>query len=414
VTLRWQHSALQIHNIRLDLSKGSGNSPRRLLGKASDTVELDLQELNLHKNRLADASWNDLTITREMSSLSISVGVSKARLAAESITSQTFEYWRVGYDKRRMTFLADGRVGEGAAGCEVFWRLEMVKGRVVLEISSGTEITCRLKQDSDGAWRGRWIHHEKMAVVLAPLRSGPRMRAEALQVVAVIAIRNEERYLAGYFKHVRDFVDGFVVFDDNSTDSSLSIVRAEPKVLALLRRISPSPPHYFEIDNRKSLLAKALELEASWVLCCDADERFERAFLKNLRNLTGGKSEQPVMALRLRALWNSPNQYRVDGIYADRHKYVLFRCPSVENYHAPHSLHAPWYPPSLNAKKCKRILDYNLYHLKSIRTEDRLTRYEKFRTIDPDARAQAEGYEHLVDEVGRVCERIPKGKEYDL
>jgi hypothetical protein len=149
------------------------------------------------------------------------------------------------------------------------------------------------------------------------------------------------------------------------------------------------------------------------VLCCDADERFERAFLQNLRNLTGGESEQPVMALRLRALWNSPRQYRVDGLYADRHKYVLFPCVSAEPYHTPHSLHAPWYPLSLNAAKLKRILDYNLYHLKSIRAEDRLERYEKFRSIDPDARAQAEGYEHLVNEEGRVYEQIPKGKEYD-
>src|ERR1035438_128164 len=123
------------------------------------------------------------------------VGIAKVRRAAVSITGLTFDYQRVGYDKRRMTFLADGRVGEGAAGCEVFWRLKRKEGQVVLEILSGTEVTCRLEQESDGIWRGRWLHHEKMAVVLNPLALAPRSRTEALQVVAIIAIRNEERYL---------------------------------------------------------------------------------------------------------------------------------------------------------------------------------------------------------------------------
>src|ERR1035441_7044228 len=305
------------------------------------------------------------------------VEIAKARRAAESLTSLTFEYRRVGYDKRRMTFLPDGRVGEGAAGCEVFWRLKRKEGQVVLEILSGTEVTCRLERESDESWRGRWLHHEKMTVVLSPLALSLRSRREALQVVAVIAIRNEERYLPGYFKHVRDFVDGFVVLDDNSTDKSLSILRAEATVLALLRRSGPPPAHCHEIDNRKALLTIALELGASWVLCCDADERFEKAFLANLRKLTCRHPEQSVMALRLRALWDSPDQYRIDGLYADRHKYVLFPCVSAENYYAPGSLHAPWYPPSLNAKKRKRILNYNLYHLRSMRAEDRLKRYKK-------------------------------------
>jgi hypothetical protein len=48
-----------------------------------------------------------------------------------------------------------------------------------------------------------------------------------------------------------------------------------------------------------------------------------------------------------------------------------------------------------------------------MRAEDRLKRYKKFETIDPDRRAQPEGYEHLVAEKGRVFEQIPKGREYE-
>lgn len=91
------------------------------------------------------------------------------RLVAESVTTTAFEYCRVGYDKRKMTFLSDGRVGRGAAGCEVFWDVKMEDGHFFLEISSGNEITCRLKKESDGSWKGRWIHYEKMPIVLLPL-----------------------------------------------------------------------------------------------------------------------------------------------------------------------------------------------------------------------------------------------------
>lgn len=90
------------------------------------------------------------------------------RLVAESAIATAFEYCRVGYDKRKMTFLSDGRVGDGAAGCEVFWDVKMEDGHFFLEIASGNEITCRLKRELDGSWKGRWIHHEKMLIVLLP------------------------------------------------------------------------------------------------------------------------------------------------------------------------------------------------------------------------------------------------------
>jgi glycosyltransferase involved in cell wall biosynthesis len=97
----------------------------------------------------------------------------KERSAAEHITGRAFVYCRVGFDERRMTFSPDGRVGEGAAGCEVFWDVKAARGsQIFLELSSGCEITCRLRREPDGTWRGRWIHHEKMPIVLSPVRMG--------------------------------------------------------------------------------------------------------------------------------------------------------------------------------------------------------------------------------------------------
>jgi hypothetical protein len=335
------------------------------------------------------------------------------RLVAESIVTTAFEYRRVGYDKRKMTFLSDGRVGEGAAGCEVFWDVKRENGDFCLEISSGDKITCRLNRQENDTWSGHWIHYEKMPIVLKPLYAAASANQQKLGIVTLIAIRNEEQYLEGYFRHLRDFVDGFIVFDDNSTDNSLSIISAEPKVLSVVRRTESSPPHFFEVENRKALLSKACELGAGWVLCCDADERYEKAFLKDLGRLTMENPDQSVIALRLRALWNTPDQYRIDGIYADRHKYVLFPCVPFENYYSLKVLHRPWYPPALDRPERKQILSFNLYHLKSIDPKDRIRRYEKFKTVDPCFKEQPEGYEHLIEERNAVFERIPDGREYD-
>jgi hypothetical protein len=90
--------------------------------------------------------------------------------AAEKLTTTLFDYHRVGYDRRPMTFLPIGAVGKGAALYEIFWKLlPDEKGGSVLEISSYTETTCRLKEGPDKVWRGNWLDRGKMPIELAPI-----------------------------------------------------------------------------------------------------------------------------------------------------------------------------------------------------------------------------------------------------
>ncbi len=92
--------------------------------------------------------------------------------AAELLMRGTFRYQRVGYDQRRMTFLGDGRIGLGARRCERFWDIKLDRrAGLLLEISSGAELTCRLRAEPDGTWKGQWLHHEGMPVVIAPVSS---------------------------------------------------------------------------------------------------------------------------------------------------------------------------------------------------------------------------------------------------
>jgi len=85
---------------------------------------------------------------------------------AKTLITQTYNYHRIGYDKRPLTFLSNGKIGAGNAGCEQFWNLQENADKSILEIRSENALTCALQFDADNVWRGRWLIGEKMPVEL--------------------------------------------------------------------------------------------------------------------------------------------------------------------------------------------------------------------------------------------------------
>lgn len=81
-------------------------------------------------------------------------------------------YYRVGHDHRLMTFSLDGRILLGTASKELHWRIESGADGDTLSIIGDQEITCILHSYADGIWRGRWLHFEKMPVVIFPISGG--------------------------------------------------------------------------------------------------------------------------------------------------------------------------------------------------------------------------------------------------
>lgn len=81
-------------------------------------------------------------------------------------------YTRVGLGSRRLELLPDGHVGEGAAGVEHRWQVD-VDGWLHLIDESG-RTTVRLaavppKEESDWHFIGRWLFYEKGEVRLDPV-----------------------------------------------------------------------------------------------------------------------------------------------------------------------------------------------------------------------------------------------------
>lgn len=227
-----------------------------------------------------------------------------------------------------------------------------------------------------------------------------------MKIVCVIQVRNEERFLPGFLRHLAPHVDGIVVLDGGSTDATLAILAAEPKVLSVLRENAPGAPHAHEIENRHRLIVEAARLGADWVMCLDADERLEERFLRRLRaDLTVRERQGThVLFVRIVNLWNSAAHYRVDGIGRPRWTARLFKTPRTITRRGP-LLHQPWFPPELDDAP-RGYAAANLYHLKMIERRDRQARFDKFAAIDPDHRHQPIGYDHLIDESGLTLRPI--------
>lgn len=87
------------------------------------------------------------------------------KISMKELHGQSFEYERVGYDKRYMILSGDGTFKFGGAGMEMFWTIRNGK----MYISGEHGLTAILEKHEKGEWVGRWLIHEKMPIILRPI-----------------------------------------------------------------------------------------------------------------------------------------------------------------------------------------------------------------------------------------------------
>lgn len=123
------------------------------------------QECKEYLNEL-DELWHGPRI--RVPKFSASSATNKLRGIARQLLNTYFDYRRVGFDSRSMSFLPDGTIGVGAGRCESFWDLIQEEDESHLLISSGDSVTCRLRRQKNGVWTGKWLNFERMQVELMP------------------------------------------------------------------------------------------------------------------------------------------------------------------------------------------------------------------------------------------------------
>jgi hypothetical protein len=242
---------------------------------------------------------------------------------------------------------------------------------------------------------------------------GPLLRRRPFRLLALLAVRDDERFLPGYLANVAPHVDGIVALDDGSTDGSFELLAASPLVLEVLR-VPADRPAWDEIGNYRRLLAAAMGHEPDWILSLDADERLERRFRdRALRAIErGGLLRIGGLAMHLREVWDDPEMVRVDGRWGKKRVARLFRpChPCTLDGRALHASKIPLERRWLNRLPTADLI---VYHLRMLEPADRARRRGRYEQLDPTARFQPDlGYRYLTDETGLVLQRIPPTRMY--
>jgi len=97
-----------------------------------------------------------------------------------------------------------------------------------------------------------------------------------MKVACVVLTLNEEPRIRECLKHLRPYVDYLLVLDGRSSDRTVEIAEK----YADLVEVRPFSGSFAEEKNyARTLVPK----DCGWILWCDADERFDHGFLRNLR-----------------------------------------------------------------------------------------------------------------------------------
>lgn len=104
--------------------------------------------------------------------------------------------------------------------------------------------------------------------------------------MGMLRVRNEELILKDTLDHISQFVDAIVLFDDKSSDNSVSIAKNHPAVATIIQnRIWRKNRTWEETANRAVLLNISKKLKPDWLFYADADERFIGDIRTTLKSL---------------------------------------------------------------------------------------------------------------------------------
>lgn len=111
-----------------------------------------------------------------------------------------------------------------------------------------------------------------------------------MKISAALVIYNEGKILRGYFDHLKDYIDDFVVADQQSTDNSIEICKAYGARVFKTKHWGYSEPD-------KEFIAK--QAKHDWVIVLDPDERFDQRFLKSLPEILQLADNQRCVGIEL-------------------------------------------------------------------------------------------------------------------
>lgn len=233
------------------------------------------------------------------------------------------------------------------------------------------------------------------------------------RILALLAFRDEMRFLPDYFESVRPLVDGVVALDDGSADGSAEFVAAQPEVLQLVRLPAREEHVWDDALNHRRLVEAAWGHRPDWLIGLDADERLEAGFRERAEaEIERGRKEgHRAYRVHVREVWDDPLCYRADGIWGRKSSARLFEARRDHEFHLQ-QLHCHWAPLNSRENGDFPQADLILYHLRMLTPGDRAARRTRYESLDPGRDFQAIGYGYMTDTEGLRLERAIAGREY--
>lgn len=218
-----------------------------------------------------------------------------------------------------------------------------------------------------------------------------------IKITAMLAIKNEEKYIGKVLSDLSEYVDSITILDDASTDNTRQIVKEFSKVKKLIVNDSSLPRHEGRDRNRLFKLAKGIETD--WFICMDGDEIFEDKMKENIQKLCSVKNIDGYF-FRIFHMWNGYEFFRYDGIWKNQLRLKLFR--NLENYDLFENkkLHVQTKPINLPIEMTS-FSELRIKHFGYSDYDDTLRKYhfyEKEDTIKNPEEIGRNDYKHLIDE----------------
>lgn len=343
--------------------------------------------------------------------------IERQQVFVRQLLEDGFDFHRLLVDPDRVS-VSDSGAWQTLRSVDTTWTYATVDGLVDRRIM-GKDVLVMATPMARLLARARWARRPVGRVISGSMNRiwlptwGLRRPRRRVRMIAIIAVRDEERHLDGWLANVAPHVDGIVALDDGSTDGSAAILAAHPAVLDLLRT-GPERTHWDEMANHRRLVGAAIDHGAEWILALDADERIERSFRDRAERAIrrGSRLGLEAFALPLRELWDAPDRWRCDGIWARKRQPRLFVARRDHRFD-PRLLHGAKAPLQTRRLGGWVTVDCRMYHLRMIHAADREARRRRYEGLDPEAIWQDIGYAYLTDETGLRTTRISRRRGYD-
>jgi glycosyltransferase involved in cell wall biosynthesis len=196
------------------------------------------------------------------------------------------------------------------------------------------------------------------------------------KLVCMLRVKNGILFIKRWLDNISILADEIVVVDNGSTDGTLEIIEAHPKVKAIVKTIS-----FHEGRDRKILLKLALDRNADWLIGLDVDEIFEERIKRSHFDKMMTSKIFNAYGFRRFHMLKDENHYSAalrNLIELSSHSRYLYR--NTKNlYVRDVKIHCG----VDGIKQPVFISPIRIMHLCTLHIDYRLSAYENYKKVDP-------------------------------